>query len=157
MECTLCHTMPILGPLQPIGGIEAGVRTNWHPMELKGKHSRILCNRCHAAGYRPPMDCATCHRFDTQAPMMSQGCSFCHRNPQEVKPVLKCAGCHVGMHGLHTKATHSEATCTECHKLHVWIITGRGSCLPCHNDKKDHYPTGGSCKNCHDFKGKAAN
>ena len=53
-DCTVCHTMPKRGPLVPLGATLDNGASNWHPMELKGKHAQINCNRCHAA-------CSTCH------------------------------------------------------------------------------------------------
>ena len=65
MECTECHTMPERGPLMPLGAESPDRKMPWHPVELQGKHARILCNQCHSAGYRPPSECVECHKFDT--------------------------------------------------------------------------------------------
>ena len=49
------------------------------------------------------------------------------------------------------KAATLDASCTDCHTKHVWIVTSRQSCLTCHDDKKDHNaPT--FCGDCHEFK-----
>jgi hypothetical protein len=151
-ECTVCHTMPQRGPLSPIGTTMPSSNENWHPWELKGKHAEMLCNRCHAAGYRPPSDCAECHKLDAKAPMMSSGCDACHANEQEVKPINDCKACHETLPGLHTKGGHPDAGCTDCHKPHTWRVTGRDACIGCHDDKKAHYPDGADCGSCHEFK-----
>jgi hypothetical protein len=154
-ECTVCHTMPQRGPLSPIGTAMPESTQNWHPWELKGKHATMLCNRCHAAGYRPPTQCAECHKVDATAPMMDSGCDTCHAKEQEVQPINDCKACHDTLAGLHAKGGHPDASCTDCHTPHVWKAAGRDHCLACHDDKKDHYKEGGDCASCHDFTGAA--
>ncbi len=151
-ECTTCHTLPQRGPLTPIGTEMPASTENWHPWELKGKHAAMLCNRCHAAGYRPPTSCAECHKLDAKAPMMDSGCDSCHEKEQEVKPLVECKTCHESLPGLHTKGGHPDAACTDCHKPHTWLVVGRETCTACHDDKVKHYP-GKDCASCHDFRG----
>ncbi len=153
-ECGTCHTMPQRGPLTPIGTEMPASTENWHPWELKGTHAVLLCNRCHAAGYRPPTSCAECHKLDTKAPMMDAGCDTCHAKEQEVKPINDCKTCHDSLPGLHNKGGHPDASCTDCHKPHLWMVTGRDACMACHDDKGNHYK-GQACAPCHDFKGNA--
>ncbi len=152
-ECTTCHTLPQRGPLGPLGAAVPTSNETWHPMPLQGKHAEILCTRCHSAGYRPPLACAGCHKLDAKAPMMDD-CLTCHSAPGVKLPIADCASCHGKPPGLHQKGGHPDASCTDCHKPHVWKITSRDTCLACHDDKKDHNaPT--FCGDCHDFKGKA--
>jgi len=155
-ECATCHTSPQRGALAPIGAqMPASAPSNWHPWELKGKHAAMLCNRCHAAGYRPPTACAECHKLDSKAPMMDGGCDTCHAKEQEIKPINDCKTCHEDIGGLHTKGGHPDASCTDCHRPHAWRVSGRDVCLACHDDKKQHYGDGGDCAGCHDeFKAK---
>jgi len=155
-ECTICHTMPERGPLSPLGSMMPGPRMEWHPMALEGKHARTLCNKCHSAGYRPPNDCAECHKIDTSAPMMSMACGDCHRKKIEAQPVTACRDCHKDQSGLHRKGEHAGLSCTECHRPHAWGVAGRDICLSCHDDKKDHNKDEGACIACHDFRGKRA-
>jgi hypothetical protein len=150
--CTECHTMPERGPLMPLGAVSTTGSMPWHPVELQGKHARILCNQCHSAGYRPPSDCVECHKFDTSAPMMKMACTDCHRKPGEAKPVTACKECHDKVRGLHAKGSHSEAACTDCHKPHDWGISGRDRCLECHSDMKEHNAAKGACIACHSFR-----
>jgi hypothetical protein len=155
-ECSTCHTMPERGPLAPLGAMMPGPKLKWHPMDLEGKHARILCSNCHSAGYRPPNNCAECHKIDTSAPMMSMACGDCHTKKFEAKPVTECRQCHENPSGLHRKGDHPDTSCTECHRPHVWGVAGRDTCLSCHDDKKDHNKDEGACVNCHDFRGKHA-
>jgi hypothetical protein len=155
MECAVCHTFPVRSPLMPLGTVASKSGMAWHPVELSGKHGRILCNQCHSAGYRPPTDCAECHKIDSSAPMMSSmKCADCHRKPQEVRPVSDCKECHDPLSGLHRKGGHPETACIECHKPHAWTVAGRNLCLDCHSDMKDHYKDQGACTKCHDFRGR---
>ena len=149
-SCPVCHTVPQRSPLMPLGATGPTSAEPWHPWPLKGKHVKILCNLCHRAGYRPPLDCVSCHRIDTSAPMMSTGCGMCHLKEQEVKPIAPCTSCHERLGGGHRKGEHSKTDCTVCHPHHTWKITSRDTCLACHDDKKDHNaPT--LCGECHRF------
>jgi len=150
--CTECHTMPERGPLMPLGSVSTESKMPWHPVQLQGKHARILCNQCHSAGYRPPSECAECHKFDTSAPMMKMECSDCHQKPGEAKPLTACKECHDKVKGLHAKGGHPEAACTDCHKPHAWKVTGRDRCLECHSDMKEHNAAKGACVSCHSFR-----
>ena len=152
MGCTECHTMPERGPLMPLGSVSEESKLPWHPITLIGKHGRILCSKCHSAGYRPPSECAECHKLDTSAPMMNMACTDCHRKVGEVKPLTACQECHGTVSGLHKKGGHPEAACTDCHKPHVWAITGRDTCLACHSDMKEHNVSKGACVSCHSFR-----
>lgn len=148
-SCTACHTMPQRGPLQPLGSSAPESTENWHPWKLEGKHAQILCNECHAAGFRPPLECATCHGFKQDAPMMDMGCDSCHQRSQYVQPLEDCTSCHT-VTGLHQEGGHPDASCTDCHKPHTWLVTKRETCLQCHEDKKEHNaPT--FCGECHEF------
>ena len=155
-SCTTCHTMPQRGPLVPLGQVMPASTENWHPWELKGKHAEILCSRCHAAGYRPPETCAGCHKISEKAPMIEMGCDTCHLKAQEVLPIVDCKSCHTSLGGLHLKGGHPDASCTDCHKPHTFVVTGRATCETCHTDKVNHYKSDGACINCHDFKGDQA-
>lgn len=156
MECSSCHTMPQRGPLSPLGSMLAGPRMKWHPMDLEGKHERILCSDCHAAGFRPPIDCAECHGIDPSAPMMSMACADCHEKKFEAQPVTSCRECHESLPGLHRSGEHPDVSCTECHPPHEWEVTGRDACLACHDDKVDHHKEEGACDGCHEFRKGAA-
>lgn len=152
-DCTLCHTLPQRGPMEPLGTLVPASSENWHPMALEGKHADLLCSRCHAAGYRPPADCSECHKMDAKAPMMAMDCTSCHQAPGSRQPQADCKACHEKQKGLHLKGPHPDAACTDCHRPHAWAVTGREACLACHEDRKDHNVDGGACASCHDFKG----
>jgi nitrate/TMAO reductase-like tetraheme cytochrome c subunit len=155
--CSVCHTMPRRGPLLPLGATTSTSSEPWHPWPLKGAHERILCSLCHRAGYRPPLDCISCHRIDTSAPMMKMACKTCHLQEAEVLPMVNCRSCHQTPKGLHKNKEHSALSCTTCHRPHSWRVTARDTCLTCHEDKKTHYAPE-FCGECHPFgmKGKVS-
>jgi len=151
-SCPVCHTVPQRGPLLPLGATSPISTESWHPWPLKGKHQKILCNLCHRAGYRPPLDCISCHNISVSAPMMSTGCTTCHLKEQEVKPLVNCKSCHDRLNGLHKKGEHVTVGCITCHAPHRWRVTSRDVCLTCHEDKKTHYDPK-LCGECHKFIG----
>jgi hypothetical protein len=149
-SCPVCHTVPQRGPLMPLGATGPTSAEPWHPWPLKGKHVQVLCHLCHRAGYRPPLDCVSCHKIDTSAPMMSMECGTCHLKEQEAKPIADCKSCHNKLGGEHKKGEHPKTECMVCHPHHSWKVTTRDTCLACHSDKKDHNaPT--LCGECHQF------
>jgi len=87
--------------------------------------------------------------------MMSMACADCHTKKFEAQPVTPCRECHPVLPGLHRKGEHPGLSCTECHRPHVWEVTGRDTCLACHGDKADHNVEG-ACVDCHDFRGTSA-
>ena len=151
-DCALCHTLPVRGPLQPLGIMSTGApgaAASWHPLDLSGQHGKLLCTRCHQGGNSPPATCTGCHKIDPEAPMIEQGCDSCHRVPQEVTGMTACGDCH-SPKGLHMKAIHAKTACTLCHRPHQWRVTGRETCMQCHDDRKGHNP-GAACATCHVF------
>lgn len=152
-KCTLCHTMPQRGPLTGLAKEMPRSNKNWHPWKLKGKHAQMRCDRCHQVGYRPPMECASCHKMDKEAPMMTDlACGDCHLKDQEVLPVQDCTACHDDLRGLHSKDGHKDAKCTDCHVPHTWWPVPRKPCLGCHDKLKGHDGRDGPCIKCHSFK-----
>jgi hypothetical protein len=149
-SCPVCHTVPQRGPLLPLGAITPASTEPWHPWLLRGKHTRILCSLCHRAGYRPPLDCISCHKISASAPMMSMACNTCHLKEAEVQPMTRCNSCHPALGGLHKNAGHSSLSCVSCHTPHAWTVTARETCLTCHEDKKDHNAPQ-LCGDCHPF------
>jgi len=149
--CPACHTTPQRGPLLPLGATAHASSQPWHPWPLKGTHKRILCNLCHRAGYRPSLDCISCHRIDPSAPMMSSACKTCHLREAEVQPTVDCRSCHGNLRKLHKQRDHMSLACTTCHVHHRCKVTARDTCLSCHEDKKDHEAPA-FCGECHPFR-----
>ncbi len=150
-KCTACHTMPQRGPIEKLGALPPISNEPWHPFPLTGRHATILCDRCHRAGIRPSPDCATCHKHSLKAPMADLDCTSCHPSPGVELPIADCKGCHDDLGGLHLEGGHKDASCTACHKAHVWKVSARNTCIECHKNKKDHYAKDGLCTSCHSF------
>ena len=148
--CPVCHTFPQRGPLTPLGATTPVSLGSWHPWPLKGRHATILCSLCHRAGYRPPLDCVSCHKLDISAPMMSMGCKTCHLKEAELQSMANCKSCHNNLGGLHKKGKHVNIPCNSCHTPHGWRVATRETCLTCHDDKKTHHPPT-FCGDCHKF------
>lgn len=149
MECDVCHTVPQRGPYLPLGSTLEQYDQPWHPMPLEGAHETLLCSRCHAAGFRPPTDCAECHRLNPEDEMISMGCDSCHKEPGKITPLTACDSCHGDIKGLHNKGAHPDTDCTECHQPHEWNVSGN-TCLTCHEDAGEH-SEGTACVDCHQF------
>jgi hypothetical protein len=149
-SCPVCHTMPQRSPLLPLGATPPVTTQPWHPWPLKGKHAKIFCNLCHRAGFRPPLDCISCHNISVSAPMMSKNCRTCHLKEQEVQPLVNCKSCHGNIRGLHKEGGHESVGCTACHTPHIWNVNTREPCLTCHEDRKTHYSPS-FCGECHQF------
>ena len=148
--CPVCHTFPQRGPLTPLGATTPVSLEPWHPWPLKGRHATILCSLCHRAGYRPPLDCVSCHKLDASAPMMSMACKTCHLKEAELQPMANCRFCHSNLGGLHKKGEHVNVPCISCHTPHTWKVATCETCLTCHDDRKTHHsPT--FCGECHKF------
>ncbi len=149
-KCTVCHTEPTRGPLQPLGIMSSdspGAQASWHPLDLTGKHGQLLCSSCHGGGVTPSNACTDCHDIDPKAPMMKkQDCASCHKGSD----IVSCKSCHTGK-GWHLHDVHHASNCTACHKPHQWRVKGREACMECHGDKKEHNP-GKDCAPCHLFK-----
>ena len=149
-SCPVCHTVPQRGPLLPLGATSPSSLEPWHPWPLKGKHAKVLCNLCHRAGYRPPLDCVSCHKINPSTPMMSMACNTCHLKEQEIQPIVNCRSCHSKLSGEHRKGEHGRTECMTCHTPHSWKVTSRDTCLNCHSDKRDHHAPD-FCGDCHRF------
>lgn len=151
MECLICHTIPQRGSQKPLGAEPMISELPWHPMELKNKHYETLCNNCHSAGFRPPLDCAECHKLNKQDEMISMGCDICHKEEGLKQPVEDCKNCHNDIKGLHIKGNHPDFECKDCHKPHIWKVNGKEDCFSCHSGYKEH-SQGKDCLICHTFK-----
>lgn len=151
MDCTKCHTLPKRGPLTNLGFQPVSEDIPWHPFVLKNKHSLTLCNNCHRAGFRPPIDCAECHKLNKEDEMISMGCDTCHMEEGSKQPQKDCKNCHSDLKGLHNKGSHPDIECSNCHKPHIWKMEGKKDCLFCHNGYEEH-SEGKNCLSCHSFK-----
>jgi hypothetical protein len=150
-ECDICHTMPQRISEEKTGGNQQTAALPWHPMELKGKHSEILCYKCHEAGKRSPLDCAECHKINKEDPMILMGCDTCHIEEGRKLPQNDCSSCHSDLKGTHKLGGHPDLSCIDCHKQHKWKVDTKKDCFSCHSGYEKH-SQGLNCINCHSFK-----
>jgi hypothetical protein len=67
MACNLCHSFPQRGPVGALGEVPTPTLA-WHPWDMPVKHlnvpahDRVLCSKCHEAGFLPRKQCGDCHR-----------------------------------------------------------------------------------------------
>ncbi len=159
IACTKCHSVSIHRFEAP-----AKICMACHNEEVTlTKMARRYCLDCHNylrdnSTLRPTREtCLDCHQAQVQsevhwpanAPMQFQ-CSQCHKPHTAEKPQEACKSCHTGIpqQGLHKVKTHSQATCTACHKPHEWKVTDRKTCESCHGDRSKHSPNI-ACATCH--------
>jgi hypothetical protein len=122
--------------------------------ELRGKHEKTDCVKCHVAG----------KKFREAA----QDCNSCHKKDDVHKGVLgvKCASCHTELNWKEAKFDHDTARfpltgkhidvkCKECHKNTNYRETPR-TCIGCHqkaDEQKGHKGQfGEKCETCHGTK-----
>jgi hypothetical protein len=111
--CDNCHTF--LNTLERPGERPVLVEGEFvHPLELKGPHAELRCDRCHTGGVAPATTCAECHADEAAfragrlvgfeslklppEPMADDvGCEDCHdlSQPTSVEAINKlCLECH---------------------------------------------------------------
>ncbi len=127
---------------------------------LRGKHEKIECEKCHAAGkkYRvAPQDCLSCHKKDdTHKGNLGPKCASCHteNNWKEAKYDHDTAR-------FALTGKHADIKCGECHKAVAnQLMNYRDAprtCIGCHRKddegKKGHKGEyGEKCESCHGTK-----
>jgi len=108
---------------------------------LKGKHARVDCRGCHAAGFEEPVprQCAACHR-DAHTGDLGAHCESCHdettwRSPFNADAhrrsnfplvgahsIIPCQECHA--ESRDRRFARPTVTCTDCHRTDVMRTTG---------------------------------
>ncbi len=112
--CGTCHTF-----LTPEGGdsesalIRAGDFI--HPIDLKGKHADLRCDKCHDGGPAPKPTCEGCHHDQVQffagetEEFQSFGIEY-----DAMDGMVECEDCHDLSQPLSIPAV--AAACTDCHE-----------------------------------------
>ena len=122
--------------------------------QLKGKHDKVECDKCHVAGkkYREAaLECNACHKKDDV-----------HKGSLGVK----CADCHTETNWKEARfdhdttkfpltGKHTDVKCVDCHKNNIYKETPK-NCYACHrkiDDQKGHKGQfGEKCDTCHGTK-----
>ena len=153
--CSSCHTDHKGRNAQIVLLDKKQFDHNQTDYELRGKHQKTECDKCHVTGKKyseAPSDCNSCHKKDDV-----------HKGGVGVK----CADCHSENNWKETRfdhdksrfsltGKHADAKCTDCHKNNVYKDTVR-TCIGCH--KKDDDSSKGhkgqfgeKCESCHGTK-----
>jgi hypothetical protein len=135
---------------------------------LEGKHTGVVCEKCHMPAYMVPEDRALIRMKDLSKSYfgLSQNCVACHKDPHKGQLGNECQRCHnfadwkAAKQFDHSKTRypltglHIQVSCEKCHKPDVPGGAARykdmkfGACTACHID-----PHKGSfkqrCEECH--------
>lgn len=115
---------------------------------LRGGHTRVPCDGCHAPGkrYREAASrCSDCHASkDPHEGSVGATCDKCHEESGWKSVRLDH---QAGAFPLEGK--HRDARCDACHKTKRYKPTPN-TCHACHErDDKHHGHLGGACQSCH--------
>lgn len=116
---------------------------------LKGKHLKVACADCHAAGkkyWQAASDCASCHKKDdVHKGGIAQACSTCHVDTGWKETSYD----HGKDTGFALKGKHDGLKCDDCHANGRYKQTPK-TCLGCHKEDDEHKGRfGGKCETCH--------
>lgn len=124
-------------------------QTDW---ALRGKHARVECKLCHAAGQRyaqAPQDCLSCHRKDdVHKGSLGAACADCHGESDWKQARFDHERTRFALAGR-----HAEVRCADCHRDNNYRETPR-SCVGCHRKDDDGAKGhkrrfGERCDSCH--------
>jgi len=116
---------------------------------LKGKHTDVACNQCHAAGkkyWQAPADCFTCHKKDdVHKGGIGKQCADCHRETSwKLTDFDHGKKTHFALEDKHLKLK-----CDDCHANGRFKDTPK-TCVGCHKKDDEHKGQyGGKCETCH--------
>jgi hypothetical protein len=122
--------------------------------QLKGKHDKVECEKCHVAGkkYRDAaLTCNACHKKDdVHKGSLGAKCADCHTEASWKEARFDHDSTKFPLTGKHT-----DVKCTDCHKDNNYKDTPR-NCYACHrkiDDQKGHKGQyGEKCDTCHTSK-----
>ncbi len=159
VNCENCHNADAFKPASKFDH-------NKTKYQLKGKHSEILCEKCHMKSVREGK------AFQQFSGLQFQSCVNCHKDPHENKFGQSCSQCHVEESfksvksmgqfdhiktGFALKGKHVQVACKQCHKVNVTAPVKHEKCMDCHVDyhknqfrKNEKSP---DCSECHDETG----
>lgn len=159
VNCANCHTADAFKPAGKFDHSKAKYL-------LKGKHSTVSCEKCHAKSTRNGKD------FQQFTGLLYQNCNNCHKDPHENKFGQNCTQCHTeesfkavkslsqfdhSKTGYPLTGRHIPVACKACHKLSVTNPVKHEYCYDCHKDyhknqfrKNEKAP---DCSACHDISG----
>lgn len=150
--CTRCHSDDIIS--WKIRGIFKHSR--FSDFELKGRHTKIACNKCHEKGHLKPIEHSSCgvsnchgdrHRGQTN----DRPCLDCHDTETYNWKIYKDFN-HGAESDFALKGKHRELECSKCHsKGHLKPIEHK-TCgeSNCHSHDHRKNTENKTCVECHD-------
>lgn len=115
---------------------------------LRGGHTRVACDGCHAAGKRwreaPPL-CSDCHAAkDPHGGCLGAACQTCHQEDGWNEVRFDHAKAAFALEGR-----HREVACDRCHTTKRYKPTP-SNCVDCHrSDDRHRGAFGTGCLSCH--------
>ena len=121
---------------------------------LKGKHSAVVCEKCHVAGKKwreAPHECVACHKKDDKHKgSLGPQCADCHSESSWKEARFDHSTTQFPLTGK-----HSDVKCSDCHRDNVYKDTPK-TCVACHRNvdaQKGHKGLfGEKCDTCHSTK-----
>ncbi len=159
VNCMNCHVFDAFKPASKFDHNKAKYL-------LKGKHSEVLCEKCH------PKSVKEGKSFQQFTGLQFQNCVNCHKDAHGNKFGQNCAQCHVeesfksvkslgqfdhSKTGFALSGRHAGVACKLCHKVSITAPIKHEKCVDCHTDyHKNQFNTDGKspdCSECHDING----
>jgi nitrate/TMAO reductase-like tetraheme cytochrome c subunit len=134
--CRNCHTMDAFKPASLFNHTKA-------KFQLKGKHSQVLCSKCHLTnapngqltgqftGLRF-QSCVDCHK-DIHNNQFGQNCVQCHTE-ESFKTIRNPGAFDHNKTAFPLKGKHSPLSCKSCHKTSLIAPVPHDNCRDCHRD-----------------------
>lgn len=149
--CTYCHSEDIVS--WKVRGIFDHSRVS--EFELKGRHAKLECSKCHKKGHLKPLEhsgCGTsnCHGDRHKGQTGDKPCLDCHDKATFNWKIYKAFD-----HGAQTsyalKGRHAKLECSKCHvKGHLKPMESKTCGGPgCHSHEHRKSVNGKACTDCH--------
>jgi hypothetical protein len=137
--CGSCHTAD--------GWIPAKFDHNLSTFKLTGKHSPVVCAKCHVNHVLQgtPSNCSACHAAkDIHQGSLGPDCNSCHTTSG-----WKPSTYDHNLSAYKLTGKHITALCANCHINNIFKGTS-SNCYTCHAAKDTHQGNlGTDCSNCH--------
>lgn len=151
-QCKLCHSEHKGRDADIVQLNTNAFMHDFTDFQLKGSHSVLGCNQCHAAGkaFREAGgSCIDCHRDDdVHKGAQGEQCQNCHGETQWRKTAFDHGKTKFALTGAHEKAA-----CTQCHRSADYKNTPTecGSCHAIDDVHRGRFDAG--CDDCHQTSG----
>lgn len=158
-SCSNCHTNEKFKPALKFDHAKA-------KFQLKGKHTDVLCNKCHKTSIQNGKDfqqftglkfksCVNCHK-DVHDNQFGQNCVECH-SEDSFKAIKGISKFDHSKTGYLLTGRHIRVECKLCHKVSLTATLPHKNCINCHTDyHKGQFSKADKlvdCNECHSVDG----